>query len=272
MFLQRSFRMPFLTVNGCTHHYRLTVPETAGEDAPVVAFANSLGTDFRIWDGVIDRLPQTVRTLCYDMRGHGLTALSDGLVSIEGLADDFIALLDALDISTVHMVGLSVGGMVAQSVAAKAPKRIANLVLCDTAHKIGSPDVWNPRIAAVQKDGLSSIAEAVLLRWFDPGFKAANPEIYDGAWAMLTRIPAQGYTDLCAAIRDADLTESTAQIEAKTLCLCGSADLATPPELVNAMADLMPNARYEVIDQAGHLPCLEKPDVVAQKITDFLEI
>ena len=89
---------------------------------------------------------------------------------------------------------------------------------------------------------------------------------------MLTRTPSKGYTDICAAIRDADLTEATAQIEARTLCLCGSADLATPPDLVNALADLIPNARYEVIEQAGHLPCLEQADVLAQKITDFLKL
>ncbi|MDF1747468.1 MAG: 3-oxoadipate enol-lactonase [Alphaproteobacteria bacterium] len=264
--------MQFVTVNGYTHHYHLNVPNAAAPDAPVIAFANSLGTDFRIWNDVIARLPQDVRTLCYDMRGHGLTALSDGPVSISDLADDFISLLDVLGIASVHMVGLSVGGMVAQSVAARAPDRISNLVLCDTAHKIGTPDVWNPRIAAVQKDSLSSIAEAVLARWFDPAFKARSPEIYDGAWAMLTRTPSKGYTDICAAIRDADLTEATAQIEAQTLCLCGSADLATPPDLVNALADLIPNARYEVIKQAGHLPCLEQADVLAQKIIDFLKL
>jgi 3-oxoadipate enol-lactonase len=264
--------MQFVTLDGRTHHYQFQPPKGGLADAPVVAFANSLGTDFRIWDDVVSRLPAGVGVLRYDMRGHGLTALSDGPVSIEDLADDFLALLDALSLTTVHMVGLSVGGMVAQSVAARAPSRVSGLVLCDTAHKIGSPEVWDPRIEAVKVGGLSSIAQAVLTRWFDPGFKERCPELYDGAWEMLTRTPDQGYIDICAAIRDADLTDSTARIAAQTLCLCGSADLATPPELVNAMADLMPNARYEVIDQAGHLPCLEHPEIVAQKITDFLKL
>jgi len=257
--------MRFVSVNGHIHHYALEGPE----DAPTVVFANSLGTDFRIWNDVLAHLSGPIRSLRYDMRGHGLSDLSQGPVTIADLADDLLTLLDHLKIGQAHVVGLSIGGMVAQALATQAPGRITSLVLCDTAHRIGTPDAWGTRIAAIEAGGLESIADAVLDRWFAPELRTANPGLFAGARAMLTRTPATGYQALCAAIRDADLTASTALIETRTLCLCGTADMATPPELVAAMADLMPNAVYESIPGAGHLPCLERPAFLAAKLEEF---
>lgn len=258
--------MQFETVGGLTHHLSLEGPE----GAPVVIFANSLGTDFRIWDGIVPGLLKTHRVLRYDMRGHGLTEAVAGPYSMTDLRDDLIGLMDHLGIDTAAIVGLSVGGMVAQSVAALVPDRVTALVLCDTAHKIGGPDIWNPRIEAVNTGGMASIADAVLLRWFAPGFGDRNPALHAGVYAMLTQTSAVGYAGICAAIRDADLTAGTATIACPALCLCGSDDMATPPDLVAAMADLMPNATFEVIANAGHLPCLEHPGLVADKISAFL--
>lgn len=254
--------MRFKTANRIVQHYRIDGPQ----DAPTIVFLNSLGTDFRIWDGTVAALGGGFRILRYDMRGHGLTTLTDGPYAIDGLAADALALMDAVGIGRAHLVGLSVGGMVAQHIAAAAPGRVEKLVLMDTAHKIGTPEMWQTRIDALLDGGMESIAEAVLDRWFAPAYRHAAPEAFAGAAAMLTRTPLHGYAAVCGAIRDADLTDAAATIAADTLCLCGSDDKATPPDLVLALADLIPNARYETVENAGHLPCLEHPETVAGRI------
>lgn len=258
--------MRFETIDGLTHHVSLKGPD----DAPVVAFANSLGTDFRIWDGVVDLLPPSVRVLRYDMRGHGLTGAPPAPYGMDDLRDDFLGILDRLGLDQVALVGLSVGGMVAQSAAAKAPDRFSKLVLCDTGHIIATRDIWNARIEMVEKGGMAAIVDSVLDRWFGPDFRTRDPDLHAGMHAMLTTIPPQGYNGICAAIREADLTAEVARIEVPALCLCGTEDKATPTELVATLADLLPNGSYMAIPGAGHLPCVEQPDAVARHIVEFL--
>jgi 3-oxoadipate enol-lactonase len=258
--------MRFEPIGDITHHVGLQGP---GYGRTVV-FSNSLGTDFRIWDAVVQRLPEDWRILRYDMRGHGLTGAPDGDYAMETLRDDLLGLLDRLSIERASVVGLSVGGMVAQSLAAAAPERVEALVLCDTAPKIATREIWDERIGAVRAGGMAALAPAILERWFGADFETVNPALHSGMNAMLRAIPPQGYAGVCAAIRDADLTESTARIEIPTLCICGTEDISTPPDQVAAMAERMPNARYEAIEGSGHLPCLDAPAKTAALIAEFL--
>lgn len=258
--------MRFVTANGIVHHYAIE----GAEDAPWIVFANSLGTDFRIWDAVVDLIAPKARILRYDMRGHGLSGCPPAPYAMTDLRDDLLSLLNCLEIQQASIVGLSVGGMVAQSLAASAPERVDKLVLMDTAHRIGPRKIWEDRIAAVEAGGMETIADAVLERWFSSSYKNLHPEGWAGARAMLSRVPAAGYAGICAAIRDADLTAEAARLDMAALCLCGDADKATPPALVLALADLLPNAEFEILPGAGHLPCLEIPDAVAAKIQAFL--
>lgn len=259
--------MRFETIDGLTHHVSLEGP--AG--APVIAFANSLGTDFRIWDAVVDRLPKdALRILRYDMRGHGLTGTPAGPYTMDELRDDLLGILDRLEIDRCTLVGLSVGGMVAQSVAAKAPERFEKLILCDTGHWIATEEIWNARIKTVEDGGMGAIVGSVLDRWFGPDFATRDPALHSGMQAMLIGIPPEGYNGICAAIRDCNLTDSTARINIPALCLCGTEDKATPTDLVMALADLLPHGSYVPIADAGHLPCVEQPDAVAEQIRGFL--
>jgi 3-oxoadipate enol-lactonase len=135
---------------------------------------------------------------------------------------------------------------------------------------IGTVDLWNDRIDKLRKNGMQSIAEAILARWFAPSFKERSPAAYQGYYNMLTRMPVEGYTSTCEAIRDADLTEATRTIEAHSLILCGTEDVSTPPDLVRGLADLMPNAEFREIPGAGHSTCIEQPEAVARHIERFL--
>ncbi|HEX2116314.1 MAG TPA: alpha/beta fold hydrolase, partial [Alphaproteobacteria bacterium] len=137
--------MAFVRAGDLVVHYELS----GRPDGLVVLFANSLGTNFHVWDAQAAALADRFRVLRYDMRGHGLTDCPPGPYTIAQLGDDARALLDTLNIETAHVCGLSIGGLVAQRLAAAAPARVRSLVLCDTANVIGPPSRWTDRIDAV---------------------------------------------------------------------------------------------------------------------------
>lgn len=243
-------------------HFRVDGPEAA----PRVLFANSLGTDLRLWDALLPLLPPLC-AIRYDKRGHGLS--DDGAGSIADLAEDAIALVEATGGGPVVFVGLSIGGLIAQAAAAARPDLFRALVLSNTAARIGTADSWQGRIAAVRAGGIAPIADTVMERWFAAPFRA-TPEL--AAWRnMLVRSPAPGYIAACEAIAAADLTAATAGLRLPSLVIAGSEDGSTPPDLVEATANLIPGARFAVIPGAGHLPCVETPAAHAALITQFLK-
>ena len=145
------------------------------------------------------------------------------------------------------------------------------LVLCDTAHKIGTADMWNARIESIETKGIESLVDAIMERWITPAFRRPENAAYHGYRNMLTRQSAVGYAATCAALRDADLTEATRRLTVPTLCVVGDQDGSTPPDLVLSMAKLIAGSRYEVIRDAGHIPCIEQPEVLSEMIRAFID-
>jgi 3-oxoadipate enol-lactonase len=188
----------FATVNDVILHHQL-IGGPAGR--PVIVFSNSLGTDFRIWRDVVVRLAGDFPIVTYDKRGHGLSDLGQVPYSIDDHVLDLAALLDRLDVKGAIICGLSVGGMIAQGLAAKRPDLVKALILCDTAHKIGTAEMWNARIESVQQKGIESLADSVMERWFTPAFRRPENAAYHGYRTMLTRQSAVGYADLCGIAR-----------------------------------------------------------------------
>lgn len=255
----------FLLAGDRVHHVRFR----QGTASRAVVFANSLGTDLRIWDDVIHRLPSDVSILTYDKSGHGLSEGGDA--TIEDLATDLAALMDACELGNALICGVSVGGMIAQSLAAQRPDLVSGLLLCNTGYRIGSHDFWSDRIATVGAQGLDAMADGILERWFAAAFRSANPDKLAGYRAMLSRTPLSGYLNVCAAIRDADLLETTTQLTCATLCIAGSNDVTTSPEIVKALASSIDGADYICLDGVGHLPCIEAPDRLASILDDRLK-
>lgn len=256
----------FVQVNGVSLHHQII---GGPGNKPVIVFINSLGTDFRIWRDVIVRLAGSYPLLTYDKRGHGLSDSGQTPYSIDDHVDDLIGLLEHLKVSDAVVCGLSVGGLIAQGLYARRPDLVKALILCDTAHKIGTADMWAARIAAIEESGLDGIVDGVMERWFTPAFRESDLS-FPGYRNMMLRQPVEGYTGTCAAIRDADYTAAAGEIAVPTLCVVGDQDGATPPELVLSLAKLIPRARYEVIRDAGHIPCVEQPEMLTTIIEAFL--
>lgn len=259
--------MDMLNTNGIWLHYK----DTGRPDAPAIVFINSLGTDFRVWDPVVPALTDRFRVILYDKRGHGLSDAPDGPYAMADQVADLAELLDARGIDKAIVCGLSVGGLIAQGFAAAHPERVRGLILSGTAARIGDEDRWNNLTATIRHGGIEAVADTILARWFPEDFHKDNPgEI--AAWRnMLTRTPVEGYLGTVGTLRDTDLTGAAKEIAAPTLCLVGDQDGSTPPEMVRALADLIPGADYEMIEGTGHLPGIVRPDAVAGAIAGFCE-
>lgn len=257
--MMQALKRPFGSL-----HVQVDGPEAA----PAVVFANSLGTDLRLWDRVLPLLPQGLRYIRYDKRGHGLSALGGG-AEIGDHAEDAIAVIEGVARGPVVFVGLSIGGLIGQVVASRRPDLIRAIVLSNTAAKLGTAESWQARIQAVQDGGLDSIADAVMERWFAPAFRA-TPEL--GLWrAMLARTPAQGYAAACAALAGTDQTEATRALRLPALVIAGSEDGASPSATVQATAALIAGAAFHEIAGAGHLPCVETPAAWVALAAPFLK-
>ena len=259
--------MAFASINGIVLHHQVIGPS----DGPALVFINSLGSDFRIWQEVVPAFAEDFRVVLYDKRGHGLSDAPPAPYTIDEHADDLLGLLDHLVIERFSLIGLSVGGLISQRLAARCPERIQTITLCCTAAKIGTPELWAERIAGVENSGIEPLADNVLQRWFTPLFRQTHATELAGWRNMLVRTPAHGYAGTCAAIRDADLRPDAGRIAIPTLCVAGDQDGSTPADVVKGTADLIPGARFALIDGAGHIPCIEKPAVLSALIKEHLK-
>jgi 3-oxoadipate enol-lactonase len=258
--------MTFARINGTLLHYRLTGPE----GAPALVLVNSLGTDARIWDEVIAALSVQYRCLSYDKRGHGLSDAPAGDYALDDHLDDLTGLLVHCGLQRAAIVGVSIGGLIAQGLALRAPERVAALVLCCTAPRMGDAAMWTARIETARTNGLLPLADQVMERWFSPGFRAQRPDELSGWRNLFLRTDPLGYANTCATLRDTDLTAAIANIAAPALVVAGDVDLAAPVELVrNCLA--IPGSRLEVLPGVGHIPSIEQPATLAALIRDFLK-
>jgi 3-oxoadipate enol-lactonase len=245
-------------------HYRI---DGDADGAPVV-FANSLGTDLRLWDDVVPLLPKGLRIIRFDKRGHGLSSCPAAPYTMGALIRDTEQLLDHLNVRDCVFVGLSIGGMIAQGLAVKRLDQIRALVLSNSAAKMGTKEMWQTRIDAVNAGGIECLADAVMERWFSKSF-LNDPSLT--AWRnMLTRTPAAGYAGCCAAIANTDFYTPTSGLGLPTLGIAGSEDGASPPDLVRETVDLIKGSRFHLMRGAGHLPCVENPIEYADVLTKFL--
>ncbi len=253
----------FLRVGDVTLHVQVDGPVAA----PVLVMLHSLGTSLHVWDEQAAALAGPFRVVRPDMRGHGLSDVTPGPYTIDGLAADVLGVLDALGVHQAHVAGLSIGGLVAQGVAHRAPDRVASLTLVDTALAIPPPEGWHQRAALVRAHGMVAVADAVMARWVTPDFMD-RPGAH-GLRAMLLRTPPEGYAAAAEAIAAADLTVATSALRIPALVVVGEHDEATPPALARALAAAL-NGTLTVLPGAAHIPTVQAPEAVTEAIRDFL--
>ena len=257
--------MPMADLGDIALHYR----EDGDPDGAPLVFANALGTDLGLWDTVLPLLPDGLRMIRYDMRGHGTSDCPPAPYTMGALVRDAEALLDYLKVRDCVFVGLSIGGMVAQGLAVKRLDQVRALVLSNTAAKIGQPTMWHDRIATVRAGGMAALADTTLERWFSKRLRQDETRLAP-VRQMLLRTPPEGYMGCSAAIAGTDFYTPTSGLRLPTLGIAGSEDGSTPPDLVRETVDLINGSKFRLIRQAGHLPCIDQPSTFAQAVGDFL--
>ena len=258
--------MPMLAVNGTTLFYDLSGPE----GAPVVVFSNSLGSTAEMWDAQARALAGRCRVLRYDTRGHGRSQTT-GPVRLDTLVRDVIGLLDALAISSAHVVGLSLGGITAQGLGIHYPTRIRSLVLMATASHFAPADGWHLRAKTVREEGLGAIVDGAMTRWFTQGADTHCPERKQFTRQRFLSSDAEGYALCCEALAEADVRADLERITAPTLVMAAEGDPVTTVSMGLELAAAIKEARFEPVSEAAHLFAVEQPEQVNSLLLDWLE-
>ena len=254
-----------LPLNGAMLHVRCD----GDRSRPAVVLSNSLGTDMSMWDAQAALLATRFYVVRLDTRGHGGSAATPGPCTIELLGADVLALLDHLDLAHADFVGLSMGGVIGQWLGIHAPGRLRKLVLANTATRIGTPEGWRARAAAVRAEGMSDIAAGAPARWFTQEFVERQPVVVGSMQKTLRALDPEGYAACCEALAAVDLGAAVSRIQAPTLVIAGAADPVTTVADAQALAGAIAGASLVSLP-ASHLSNIEARDRFTDALTGFL--
>ncbi|MCZ4275028.1 MAG: bifunctional 3-oxoadipate enol-lactonase/4-carboxymuconolactone decarboxylase PcaDC [Rhodococcus sp. (in: high G+C Gram-positive bacteria)] len=238
--------------------------------APTVVLIGSLGSDRSMWDPQIGALAAVADVIAVDLRGHGDSPVPPGPYSVGDLAADVLAVLDARSIDSAHVVGLSIGGAIAQWLAVHRPLRVRSLTLLCTSARFGEPQAWRDRAEAARADGTESLADAVTSRWFTSALAVRDPDLLARHRRMIADTPDEGYASCCEALAGWDNRADLGRITARTLIVAGEQDPATPPAEARILADGIARSTMHVLSPAAHLANVEQAGEVSRLILDHI--
>ena len=257
--------------NGVDTAYRFDGPANFPSDGRVVLMSNSLMSNHQMWDWTIPALADKYRVLRYDMRGHGKSGTTTPPYNMAQLADDAVALLDALGLEKVHFVGLSMGGMIGQQLGARYGDRVHSLVLCNTASEMAPRKMWDDRLAMAREKGIAAMVEPTLQRWFTPAFLERAPQDIEKIKAMIAGTGLEGYTGCASAVRDMAQSTMLLKIRTPTMIIAGKEDPATTVDHATVLNRLIDGSKLVVIDEAAHLSNIEQPKAFNRAVRDFID-
>lgn len=240
---------------------QLAVHASGPEGAPCVILTHSILAGADMWlPQVKPLLDLGFRVACLDSRGHGGSTCDNRPLRIATLAGDVVAVMDALQIDKAHFVGLSLGGMVGFDLGQRHAARFLSLAICDA--RADSPAAfalpWDERIAQAQRDGVGSLVQATVERWFGPGLVRLDPEVLQALRLLMASTTTDGFVATARALQDFDYTAGLGQMTLPVTLIVGDRDGVLPAEMAR-LTGLIPGAQLETIADAGHLPNLEQP-------------
>jgi 3-oxoadipate enol-lactonase len=239
----------------------------SGHAAPLVLL-HGVGSDKSVWRPQLAHFAAERRTIAFDYPGYGDSDPAPEGTSRDDYAAAILSALRELGVGRAHVCGLSLGGVVAIAMHAAAPDSCASLILADTfaVHPDGQA-IFERSLAALEQGTLRELAEArVDLLLAQP----ADPEVRSEVIKTMGRIAPAAYRIGAEAVWLADQSERAHEIRVPTLVVCGAQDHVTPPALSHALQQLIPGARYEPIEGAGHLSNLERPDAFNTLVGAFI--
>ncbi len=238
-----------------------------------LTLSHSLASNMSMWQPQMSLLTKHFKVLRFDTRGHGQSSAPSDLYTLDDLALDASELLQSLGIEHTHWLGLSMGGMIGQTLALKYPHLFHSLVLADTTSK--RPDnarqMWGERIAKAKAEGMPAMVDSTLKRWFEEDFRNANPAIIQEITEGITSTSVNGFAGCCEAISHINTFDRLHEITCPTLIMVGEHDHGTPPPMAKAMKEKMPDASFFEIPNAGHISNVEQSEIFNQHLMDFYQ-
>ncbi len=256
-------------INGINYHYQIDGPE----GAPWITFSHALANNLTLWDGITEALSDRYRILRFDHPGHGKTPSVPGPYSFDMLIENTIGLLDALDISSTHWVGLSIGGMMGYGMAARNSDRLISLIACDSRPDAPPDyaDYFQHRIDVAQKKGMEGLVDLTINRWFRPETISENPPVLEKVRQMIRNTDPVGHAGCCEALKKLSFGSILGDIKVPTLIVGGQFDKGAPVKALAETANQIPGAKHKVISNAGHITPLENPEEFQEVIECFLQ-
>ena len=251
-----------ITNNG----YDIGFEQSGGGDATPIVFLHGVGSDKSVWRPQLAHFGATRRAVAFDYPGYGDSDPAPEGTTRDDYASAIISAMHEIGIDRAHVCGLSLGGIVAIAMHHADAGRCASLILADTfaAHPDGH-GIYERGVAA--SGDLRAMAEArvdVLLA------QPADPEVRREVVETMARIDPAAYRIGAEAVWLADQRDRAHDIRVPTLVLCGTEDKVTPPALSRELTHLIPGARYEAIERAGHLGNLERADAFDTLVGAFI--
>lgn len=250
----------------------LNIVRTGPRGGAPVVLVHAVGLDLTYWDSQIAALAPAFDVLAYDLRGHGASGPLGETLTFATSAADLAAVIEAADAGPAHVVGLSVGGMIAQNFALARPDLVRSLALLDTVCSF--PDAGRTALQAraqtVRAQGMESVLASTLERWFTPGFAAARPDVIDRVAKTLRANDPQVHAAMWEMIATQDTAPRLQEVTAPTLVLVGEHDPSTPVAASQLIAERVPGARMHVIAGASHISTMEAAGAVNARLLDFL--
>ncbi len=242
-------------------------------DGTAVVMSHSLGSSSVMWEPQLPALTDAYRVVRFDTRGHGDSGAPDEPYSLDQLAGDAAAVIEAEASAPVHWIGLSMGGMIGQTLALKRPELLRSLMLCDTSAQVPADGqaVWDDRIAAVREEGMAALAEPTMQRWFTPNYLREDPPAVLPIRAQFEATDVAGYAGCCEAIRRLDNLTRLHEIELPTLIIVGEDDPGTPVAASEAMQREIAGAELVVLPNASHLSNVEQEEAFNDAMRGFLD-
>jgi 3-oxoadipate enol-lactonase len=251
----------------------LQVVDDGEPGRPCVVFAHSILTSTQMWASQVPHLVGLgYRVLRLDSRGHGGSTFDGSPITVDRLALDVVKVLDALKIERAHFVGLSLGGMVGFALGQQHASRLASLVICDSRAD-SPPDYaksWDERIAQAQQQGVASLVQPTLDRWFGDRIGKLDPQALADLRQAIASTSLEGYVATARALQGFDYVAKLGDMKMPTTLIVGDQDGILPGVMAD-LAKLIPGAQYEVIPSAGHLPNLEHPALFNAALQRHLE-
>ncbi len=259
--------MPFAQNNDIRLYYDIA----GSKSRPPLFLVGSIGTSHHMWDSALQFLEKDFFLVRIDKRGHGRSDAPAGDYIVADLADDVLAIADHIGLSKFSICGLSLGGIITQSLAIQSGDRLEKIIIANSSPAITPPEAWQQRADIVRSDGMAAISDMVMERFFSDRFRQRNTTEFQRIRQEFLELDPAGYSGCCTAIRDFDARESVHRITVPTLVISGTLDIATPTQghsdlLTAAIAD----ARLVELD-AGHVSAVEVPDKFAAAVTGFMK-